>query len=312
MITSLAIAILAVHANSPISAQQPAVPGKVTRLRDGLQTSETVYVADRGAQRIVKLDNLAGAGWATLTASSLGLNSLQVSSVATDQQGRIYFCANGTIHRVNSITGQGHVSMSLPSGAGTNSQIFVRSNGWIYVTLGNTQVVAFDMIGPTATQKWQSQLSGLPNDPFDLFVDAVGNVTVAGETVISGGSSYPGIIIELKASGGNPLSFVPITTLRGVTRDAKGKIYYASANGIGRIDGISGANPMMMSTSHPVAGSVFGSGRIYTIMPSQGKVGALSLHPSGAQSWFGSSGIGIHQFSNPVDLAVYSFKTNAL
>lgn len=290
------------------------LPGRVSRLPRQPVVSETIYIADKGAQRIVKLDNLSGAGWATLTANTLGLGTLPVSSVAVDKQGKIYFCAAGKVHRVNNIAGQGHVSMNLPSNAGVDNQVYVRSNGWVYVTVGTNQVIAYDTVGASAVQKWQVTHSGSPTPPSDLFVDSAGTVTLATETVISGGNSsqYPGIILEIQSNSTVPVSFFPVQDLRGVTRDSGGRIYFATKNGIVRMNNISGAGQSLMSTTNPVVGCALASSKIITLMPSGGKVGALSLTPNNSQSWFGSLGTGVNQYSSPVDVCVYAFNTNAL
>ncbi|WP_394793099.1 hypothetical protein [Armatimonas sp.] len=308
IVSSAAIPTESLHAKS-----RQGLPGKVSSAPNKTQVSETVYIADRGAQRIVKVDNISGGGWVTLTASMLGLGSFPVSSVATDKQGRIYFCSNGVLHRVNSITGAGHVQMSLPANAGTSSQVYVRSNGWVYVTLGNSQVVAYDTVGSNAVLKWQRSLSGSPTPPLDMYVDTAGTVTLAAETVITGtgNGQYPGIIIEIKPTG-NPLFYFPIVDLRGVSRDAKGRIFFACTYGIGRIDNINGAGYTMTPTTSPAVGCVVGDSKVYTTLPSVGKVGYLSLLPAASQVWFGTIGSGVKQFTSTVDVAVFGFNFNAL
>jgi DNA-binding beta-propeller fold protein YncE len=79
-----------------------------------------MYVADRGNYRIVRVDDMAGAGWVTYGSCCTGVGRFwDPIDVAVDGQGRIYVAdmMNDRIVRINDMTGAGWVTFGTPGGA---------------------------------------------------------------------------------------------------------------------------------------------------------------------------------------------------
>lgn len=313
LITTLLLAAVPC-ANGSVSVESAQI-GKVFK-KPGGKLLETIYVADPVAQRIVKIGDLAGSGWTTMTGASLGLSSFPVSSVATDKQGRIYFIVGTTLHRTDSMTGQNHVQMALPFSGVSNVHVCVRSNGWVYVA-DSSQVIAFDKVSPSALQKW-TYSGWMTNTPTDMFVDGNGTVTVSGHDVLVGwsNSSNVGTILEIKATGTTATYhsggsyYAP--TFTGVAKDTKGRIYFTYASGVGRIDDITGTGYVLAPTTQAAGACWVSSSKVYTTFPTSGKLAAVSTFPGGAFAQYGAIGGGVGQFQNPADITIHTMDPRAL
>jgi DNA-binding beta-propeller fold protein YncE len=88
-----------------------------------------IYVADRENNRIVRMNDMTGAGWTTFGAEGSGTNQFNDPfSIFVDGAGRIYVTdnRNNRIVRMNDMTGAGWTTFGT-AGSGTNQ--FRRSVG---------------------------------------------------------------------------------------------------------------------------------------------------------------------------------------
>jgi len=111
-----------------------------------------IMVADASNHRIVGMDNMAGAGWATFGTRGSEVNQFTwPRAVFVDAAGRIYVVDqdNHRIVRMDDMTGAGWVTFGAV-GTGDNQfrsprAIFVDAAGRIYVAdLGNHRIVRID------------------------------------------------------------------------------------------------------------------------------------------------------------------------
>lgn len=101
-----------------------------------------IYVADSGNHRVIRMDDMTGAGWTPLLSYGAGYPI----GVFGDEACRIYMIDSGDsrIVRVDDITGTGWTTLVLPSGLpgfyshpiGNPTGIFVDRAGRIYVVAG--------------------------------------------------------------------------------------------------------------------------------------------------------------------------------
>jgi DNA-binding beta-propeller fold protein YncE len=99
-----------------------------------------IYVADSNNNRIVRVNDMTGAGWTALGSPGTGVNQFaNPFSVFVDSAGRIYVADsnNNRIVRVNDMTGAGWTTFGTP-GRGVNQfsdpeWIVVDEAGRIYV-----------------------------------------------------------------------------------------------------------------------------------------------------------------------------------
>ncbi len=95
--------------------------------------SAGIFVADAGNNRIVRIDDMTGAGWTTLGGQGNGNKQLTLpNGIVVDAAGRIYVAdfGNNRIVRMNDMTGAGWTTLGGP-GTGKNQfnsprGIFVR------------------------------------------------------------------------------------------------------------------------------------------------------------------------------------------
>ena len=84
--------------------------------------ADRIYVADAGNARIVRMNDMKGAGWMTL--GNTGPHRFMVPvGIYADGAGRIYVADFARVVRVNDITGTGWTTFNTP---GITRAIFVR------------------------------------------------------------------------------------------------------------------------------------------------------------------------------------------
>jgi sugar lactone lactonase YvrE len=231
-----------------------------------------VYVADTYGNRIVRVDGLTGANWATLGSHGIGTKQfVDPVGIALDSSGRIYVADTGNcrIARMDDITGANWVTLGT-CGAATGrfkspNGVAIDAAGKIYVAdTGNNEIVRMDdMTG----KNWVT----LKTDPTHV----------------------------------NSLSGP-----WGVAFDSSGRIYIADTgnNRVVRVDDMAGTNWTMLSTPYF---SVYGvaldpARRIYVIDPFQNRVVRVDDMTGANRTTLGGPniGAGVGGFSNPYGMAV--------
>jgi len=153
-----------------------------------------IYVADRGNSRIVRMNDISGAGWIMLGTSGSGVKQFNFPrGLFVDTAGRIYVAdtENHRIVRMNDMSGTGWTAIGS-AGAGPKQfnkprGVFVDGSGKIYVTdSGNHRTVRMgDMSGADWTTFGafsggsSKDKPGNLIDPAGIFVDVAGRIYIA-------------------------------------------------------------------------------------------------------------------------------------
>jgi len=252
-----------------------------------LDAGGRIYVADYGNNRIVRMDDLSGAGWTAFGKQGSGISQFNYPArVAVDSSGRIYVAdmGNGRIVRMDDMSGSGWTAFGgFGSGAGhfiDPAGVAVDSSGHIYIAdSGNNRIVRMDDMSGTQWTALGAAGSNINqfNDPVGVAFDAGGHVYVtdygnyrivrmddmagANWTVLgtSGHSGHDGINQFNHPSG--------------VMVDAGGHIYIADMvnNRIVRMDDMAGANWTTLGSpgsgvsqfNRPWGVALDASGRVY-------------------------------------------------
>jgi sugar lactone lactonase YvrE len=265
-----------------IGSNQFAYPSGVA-----LDAGGRIYVADSGNNRIVRMDDMSGAGWTAFGKPGSGSSQFtHPARVALDSGGRIYVAdmGNSRIVRMDDMSGTGWTDFgTFGNGIGhfiTPVGIAVDSSGHIYVAdSGNDRIVRMDDMSGTNWTAFGARGSDINqfNDPVGLAVDAGGHIHVTdygnyrivrmddmngGGWVALGGSGHSG------HRGVNQFNHPS-----GVMVDAGGHIYITDMvnNRIVRMDDMAGANWTALGGpgsgvsqfNRPWAVALDASGRIY-------------------------------------------------
>src|SRR3989304_5040117 len=111
-----------------------------------------IYVTDQHNDRVVRIDNLSGAGWTSIGTYGDGPNQFAIPyAIFVDTAGKIYVAdsANNRIVRMDDMTGVNWIAFGT-YGTGTNqfahlSGIYVDTAGKIYVAdTNNRRIVRMD------------------------------------------------------------------------------------------------------------------------------------------------------------------------
>jgi streptogramin lyase len=151
-----------------------------------------IYLTDPGNGRIVRLADLSGAGWTTLSMQSAapgaGRQFAFQSGIALDASGRIYFSdvTNARIVRVDNITGAGWVTFGN-RGTGRNqfdlpAGVLVDGTGRIYIAdASNARIVRINDMSGAGWTALGSRGAGPSqfNFPQGVAVDGAGRIYVA-------------------------------------------------------------------------------------------------------------------------------------
>ncbi len=213
-------------------------------------TGSGVKIYASGTNKIVRMDDISGAGWTTFGSVGAGLNQFSNGGprgIYVDAAGKIYAVDknNNRIVRMNDMTGAGWVSLGS-LGTGTNqfknpTGIAVDAAGKIYVTdVGNNRIVRTDdMTGAGWTTYSVFNVTG------GIYVDASGNIYATTADSILRMDDMTGLNRVNYTGTTNTLSFP-----QGIFVNA-GKVYVADScnNRIVRMDDMAGAGWTTLSTN---------------------------------------------------------------
>ncbi len=227
-------------------AQTPAAPPpSAPPTPSGPLPSAQIYVTDLGNNRIVRVDDMSGAGWTTLGSQGGGTNQFdKPRGIFVDASGRIYVADTGNdrIVRMNDITGAGwnrigqHVSVLTPSTFHSPVGIAAVSNGDIYVadvncamrvdgTMSSWSCLSFRFVLFSARTPEPVLPGGLALDLNSRIyltdiskhrLVRVDDMGAAGWTVLG-------------SQGSSPMQFATPT---GITVDPAGRIYVADSDNV--------------------------------------------------------------------------------
>jgi streptogramin lyase len=225
------------------------MPGSFLSPRDiFISAGGKIYVADGDNDRIVRMDDISGAGWTTFGTTGAGTNQLSSPfGIAVDSQERIYIAdlGNERVVRVDDMIGTGWTTWGFNSTDGGAFQFSAPervsvpgSGSKIYVTDSSlARIARFDSNGTN----WEAFgvdgiMAGQYSDPFAITADNAGNVLIGdvGNIRITQ--------VAFGADGGTQFNWTG-GTVDGVCPSG-GKIYFTDAvkGKVVRIDDLSGAN----------------------------------------------------------------------
>lgn len=238
------------------SGGDAAAPGAFSGPRDVLVSSAGyIYVADSNNGRIVRMDDMTGAGWTTFGTSGKGVNELDGPfGVTVDAQERIYIAdlGNTRVVRIDDMTGAGWTTFGMPYMDGGSFQmdaverVAVTPDGSkIYVTDSSAVHIArFDSNGTNwETFGMSGTGAGHFSDPFAISLDNEGNLLIGdvGNVRLTK--------IAFGANNGTEYNWNGGGTVDGVSASG-GKIYFSdmAKSRLVRIDDLSGTNPMIFGS----------------------------------------------------------------
>ena len=146
-----------------------------------------IYVSDYDNARIVRIDNMTGAGWTTFGTIGSGINQIASSYfIAVSKKGHIYFsdAGNYRIVRINDMTGAGWTTFGS-GGSGSKQFNFpvdpVLHAGQIYISdFFNSRIVRIDKMTGAGWISFGTQGSGKEqfNDPLGIAFDSRGHIYI--------------------------------------------------------------------------------------------------------------------------------------
>ena len=184
-----------------------------------VDASSHIYIADTSNSRIVRMDDMTGTNWTTLTQSPNINGYIYLISgpigVALDPAGHIYiaqgFNANTEIVRVNDMTGAGWLAVG--AGGITMTGLSADSSGNVFAS--GTNIVAiegFGYAGTTSTLVWNTSgiaMVQLPSPVPPAVRVAPKSLTYANQNT---GTSSLAQTVTITNFGGSPLLFSPFAT----------------------------------------------------------------------------------------------------
>jgi streptogramin lyase len=280
--------------------------------------SKGIYIADTGNMRIVHVDDISGAGWASFGSFGSGRNQFtSPSSVCVGPDGSIYVADsdNARIVRFSDMTGANWTAYGT-QGAGQGQfhspgAVFVGSDGRIYVadTLNDRIVRMDDMAGAGwTTLGTQGNGTGEFYQPQSLFVAADNRIYVADTQNLR--------VVRIDNMSGLNWTSVGLGTFTaypgGVWLDKSGRIYIAAFDRISRMDDMAGTglveimgvgNPLWQN-AQPYRIAVTQTGKVLFTDDANGRlVQSDDVQGTGWTS-LGTNGVGASQFTTPLGIFV--------
>jgi hypothetical protein len=270
-----------------------------------------IYVADSYYQvgKLIEVDDMTGAGWASWTAGGSPLPAL--CGVALDARGRVYVGgANQGVLRLDDISGAGLVTYS-PSPSAQVGAVAVDASGRIYGVDGNVLFRVDDMsgaglttLGTRAGGSGAEQLN-ISNGAAGIAVSASGKILVA-----DSGNSRVVETNDMNGAGWSTWT-MPVapgyqsTLPYGVAYDGAERIYVVDleSSTLYRMNSIKGDGLVSFSQDGLIQMShvfVHSSGRIYmTMLNATERIAVMNDMTGAGLVTLGSAGDGKGQFGNP-------------
>jgi DNA-binding beta-propeller fold protein YncE len=281
-----------------------------------------IYITDAGNNRIVRINDMTGAGWTVFGASGSGPNQFNTPvGIYVDASGQIYVADSGNhrIVRFNDMTGTGWTVLE-----GAGQQRFeqpvgiVLGGGRIYVTDAAGRVIRInDMTGAgwtsygTPPEPVGSARPGQFETPYGLFFDAgriyIGDATLNRIARINDFSGSGWVEIGLPGTTGSlPGQFArPL----GIFVDTEGRIYVADAASgrIVRVNDMTGAGWIAFGSRgnregqflSPSSVFVSSTGRIYVVDLGNNRIVRINDMTGAGWIAFGATGADKNQFAVP-------------
>ncbi len=309
------------------SAQTPPSPGTSS------PPSFQIYATDFTNARVVRMDDMTGAGWTTLGTEGSGTNQFhEPRGVFVDAARRIYVADswNDRIVRMDDMTGKGwrrigeHSSYLFTSPFNAPDGIAADEGGNVYVadaaciTHVNSNRMSQGELGGLSCLSFRGALfsarTPAPVSPGGLALDAMGRIYVTDD------DSFRIIRMDdMKAAGWTPMGGPgngagQFRYPRGIAVDSGGHIYVAdSANDrIVRIDDMTGAGWRSLGThgngtnqfSAPIGIAVDERSRIYVADSGNHRIVRIDDMTGAGWTTLGTLGDGTDQFGEPFGIYV--------
>jgi DNA-binding beta-propeller fold protein YncE len=324
MFMAVQIGMLSGSAQTP----QPASPAT----NSSSPAAPQIYVSDTDNDRIVRMDDMTGAGWTALGSRGKGTNQFhRPTAIFVDASGRVYVAdyLNDRFVQMDDMTGRGWRAIG-PYGAlfltdslfrhplgiavGQDGSVYVadydqvtRADSFAALTGLRTSVMSLSFVISGAKTREPVAPGGLALDTKDRIyltdfakhrIARVDNMKAAGWTTI----------------GGEGVGTNQFHSPRGIAVDAAGHIYVADPgnNRIVRMDDMTGAGWTSLGSqgnganefNAPMGIAVDGSGRIY--VADVGNQRIVRVNDMSGAGWvaLGTQGSGVNQFATPFGIYV--------
>ena len=269
---------------------------------------EGIYICDQVNDRIVRINDMTGAGWQEYRVPGGAPDGIYV-----DKDNRIYFTLAGMnlLYRIDDMSGTGLVSFGgLPPRFMVNPQdIDFDSLNRIYIAdWRNDRIVRFNDMSGTGWVTYDG--GGIYNDIDGIAIDDSQHIYFSDEL-----NHRIGRIIDMSGSGlilyGTPGSGIGgFSFPYDIDIDSKGRIYIADwgNNRIVRINDMTGSGWVDLHSFGPITLStpsyidIGPDGKIY--LTDSGNDRIIRINDMTGSGWvtFGTSGSGIGQFRGPVGI----------
>jgi len=295
-----------------------------------------IYVTEDRNHRLVRIDDMTGAGWITLGTQGGGANQFSFpAGIFVEATGRIYMAdgGNNRIVRVDDMTGAGWTSFGT-KGSSVNQFSFpagvaVDGAGRIYVAdYFNRRIVRMDDMTGAGWVTFGTEGSGVNQfgSPSGISLDAQSRIHVvdlyvnerlvrinemsgAGWTTLSIGIRQLGLVALFALTLEAPFMWA------GSAIDASGRIYVADyfTNRVVRIDDMSGVGRTSLGSTgagvrqfrFPAGIAIDATSRIYVADALNNRIVRMDDIAGAGWTTLGAAGSGVHQFLRPSGIFVY-------
>ncbi|HET6383702.1 MAG TPA: hypothetical protein VFJ58_09945, partial [Armatimonadota bacterium] len=277
-----------------------------------VSSGSPIYVSEIGNNRIVRMNDITGAGWTTFGSLGSGVGQFNMPSgifVAPDNRIYIADTQNNRIVRIDDITGAGWTTFGVP-GNGVDQfrepfDIRVDSQNRIYIAdRDNGRVVRINDMTGAGWVSFGSLGSGTGQFGIisGIFVDSANRIYIADT-----GHSQIARIDDMTGANLITLGGALIDSPLSVFVDSSNRIYssnyFSPRERVVRVDDMSGANPAFFNVLAPGRLFVDALGKIYLPIADNKIIRIDDITGAGLVS-LGTTGSGTNQFRGPFGLFV--------